>query len=67
MVDAWVVRYQNGESLKEIAGDVVSPVSVFNHLHRRGIQLRDKVDAQIKAVTPRREETLRGETRPAWG
>jgi len=51
MVDAWVVRYQDGESLKQIAGDEVTPVSVFNHLHSRGIQLRDKVEAQIKTVT----------------
>ncbi len=50
MVDAWVARYQKGESLKQIAGDVVGPVTVFNHLRRRGIQLRDKVEAQIKAV-----------------
>lgn len=51
MVDEWVARYRNGESLKQIAGGVVSPVSVLNHLRERGIELRDKVEAQIKAVT----------------
>ena len=51
MVDAWVRRYEAGESLKAIAGESVVPVTVFNHLKRRGIQLRDKVEAQIKAVT----------------
>jgi len=50
MVDAWVQRYQKGESLKQIGGDAVGPVTVFNHLRRRGLQLRDKVKAQIKAV-----------------
>jgi hypothetical protein len=51
MVDEWVVRYQQGESLKQIAGTSVNAVTVFNHLHRRGLQLRDKVDAQIEAVS----------------
>jgi hypothetical protein len=51
MVDVWVARYQSGESLKQIAGSDVNPVSVFNHLRKRGIDLRDKVEAQIKAVT----------------
>jgi len=37
--------------LKQIAGDSLDPVTVFNHLHRRGLPLRDKVEAQIKAVT----------------
>jgi len=50
-VDAWVDRYQKGESLKQIAGDTVDPVTVFNHLRKRGLKLRDKVEAQIKAVT----------------
>ncbi len=50
MVDVWVTKYKNGESLKQIAGEVVSPVSVFNHLRKRGIPLRDKVEAQIKSV-----------------
>lgn len=50
MVDEWVVRYQKGESLKQIAGEAVDPVTVFNHLHKRGLLLRDKVEAQIKAV-----------------
>jgi hypothetical protein len=51
MVDERILRYQNGESLKQIAGTSFNPVTVFNHLHQRGLQLRDKVEAQIKAVT----------------
>jgi hypothetical protein len=51
MVDMWVARYQRGESLKQIAGGLVSPVSVFNHLQKRVVELRDKVEAQIKTVT----------------
>jgi hypothetical protein len=51
MVDDWVRRYQEGESLKEIAGGVVSPAAVFLHLHKRGLELREKVGAQIQAVT----------------
>lgn len=51
MVDEWVARCQRGESLKQIAGGAVDAVTVFNHLHKRGLGLRDKVEAQIKAVT----------------
>ncbi|MDA4127352.1 MAG: LAGLIDADG family homing endonuclease, partial [Thaumarchaeota archaeon] len=51
MVDEWVGRYRAGESLKQIAGEGLSPVSVFLHLRKRGLQLRDKVEAQIQAVT----------------
>lgn len=51
LVDEWVARYQKGESLKQIAGESFSPVTVFNHLRKRGLQLRDKVEAQIEAVT----------------
>lgn len=51
MADEWARRYEAGESLKQIAGSEVSPVTVFLHLKKRGVQLRDKVEAQIKAVT----------------
>jgi intein-encoded DNA endonuclease-like protein len=51
MVDEWAKRYRAGESLKKIAGTDLSPVTVFYHLTKRGIRLRDKVEAQIKAVT----------------
>lgn len=50
MVDQWVERYENGESLKKIAGEMVDPVTVFNHLRERNLKLRDKVEAQIAAV-----------------
>lgn len=50
MVDEWAARYEKGESLKQIAGTSVDAVTVFNHLHKRGLKLRDKVGAQIKAV-----------------
>jgi hypothetical protein len=51
MVDSWVARYEKGESLKQIAGDQVEPATVWSHLRRRGVKLRDKVEAQIAAVT----------------
>src|SRR3989441_10327672 len=51
MVERWIPRYQKGESLKQIAGEEFSPVTVFLHLRKRGITLREKVEAQIKAVT----------------
>lgn len=51
MVDDWVKRYEGGESLKQIAGNEFSPATVFLHLKKRGIKLRDKVEAQIEAVT----------------
>jgi hypothetical protein len=57
MVDEWVKRYEAGESLKQIAGSEVDSVTVWNHLKSSGVVLRDKVEAQIKAVTehPRRK------------
>jgi hypothetical protein len=51
MEDEWVGRYQKGESLKEIAGEFVDPVTVWNHLKKRGLVLRGKIEAQIHAVT----------------
>ncbi|MDA4131625.1 MAG: hypothetical protein OK454_00670 [Thaumarchaeota archaeon] len=61
MVDEWVERYQSGESLKQIAGNSVDPVTVFNHMHKRGIRLRDKVEAQIKAVTKHERRPFDGD------
>ena len=60
MVDDWIVKYQKGESLKQIAGELMNPVTVFNHLHKRGLSLRDKVEAQIKAVTIHKKELFQG-------
>ena len=60
MVDDWVRRYQEGESLKQIAGGSIDPVTVFYHLRRRGLRLRDKVDAQIKAVTKHEKKPFPG-------
>ena len=51
MADEWARRYAAGESLKQIAEDEVGAVTVWNHLKRRGVTLRDKVEAQIKAVS----------------
>jgi len=31
MVDEWAKRYERGESMKQIAGSQVSPVTVFTH------------------------------------
>ena len=60
MVDEWVKRYERGESLKQIAEAVVGPVTVFTHLKGRGVQLRDKVEAQIKAVTKYQRKPFSG-------
>ena len=62
MVDAWVLRYQKGESLNQIADETVGPVTVFNQLRRRGLQLRDKVEAQIKAVTIHSKQPFMGDS-----
>ncbi len=60
MVDEWVKRYVQGESLKQIAGALVNPVTVFTHLTKHGVQLRDKVEAQIKAVTKYQRKPFSG-------
>ncbi len=61
MEEEWVRRYELGESLKQIAGNQVGPVTVFTHLRKRGIQLRDKVEAQIKAVTKYQRRPFSGD------
>jgi hypothetical protein len=61
VVDDWVRRYEQGESLREIAGDLVAPGTVFHQLRSRGLQLRDKVEAQIKAVTKFEKKPFSGE------
>ncbi len=60
MIDQWVKRYETGESLKQIAGTEFSPVTVFLHLKKQGVQLRDKVEAQIEAVTKHKKMPFRG-------
>ncbi len=60
MVDGWVERYSQGESLKRIAGGIVDPVTVFVHLKKRGTKLRDKVEAQIQAVTKHQKKPFSG-------
>ncbi len=61
MVDEWLKRYQTGESLKEIAAGNVDPVTVWNHLRARGLVLRDKVQAQIQAVTKYERKPFSGD------
>lgn len=61
MEDEWVRRYQTGESLKKIAGSIVDPVTVWNHLKARGVVLRDKVEAQIRAVTKYERKPFQGD------
>ena len=51
MVEEWARRYRAGESLKMIAGKEVDTVTVWTHLKRRGVPMRDKVEAQIAAVS----------------
>ena len=59
-MDAWVKRYESGESVKQIAGGEFSPVTVFHHLRKRGVKLRDKVEAQIEAVTKHERKSFSG-------
>ncbi len=67
MEDEWIRRYEGGESLKKIAdamkaiGVQVDHVTVFNHLRDRGLKLRDKVEAQIKAVTKHQKTPFSGD------
>ena len=61
MVDEWVVRYLTGRSLKQIAGDLVGPATVWNHLKARGVVLRDRVEAQIQAVTKYQRNPFTGD------
>ena len=62
MVDGWVERYDRGESLKDIAGQLVSPVTVWNHLKARRVVLRDKVLAQIKKVSKYERSAFHGDS-----
>jgi len=50
MVNGWERRYLTGESLSKIAGGTVDDVTVWYHLRKRGVKLRD-IEAQITAVT----------------
>ena len=61
MVDDWSGRYWAGESLKQIAGKDVSPVTVFRHLRKCDIKLRDKVEAQIQAVSKYERKPFQGD------
>lgn len=62
MADGWAKRYQAGESLKKIAGSGLSPVTVLLHLRRRGVKLRDRVEAQIQAATKHPRSPFQGDT-----
>ena len=62
VVDEWVLRYRAGESLKQIAGEEVDPVTVWNHLKRRGVVLRNKVEAQIQAVRKYERKPFSGDS-----
>jgi len=61
MVEGWIRRYQNGESLRQIAEGKVDAVTVWNHLKVRGVVLRDKVEAQIKTVTKYERRPFQGD------
>ena len=62
LVDEWVRGYQTGESLKEIAGEEYSATTIMVHLRKRGVKRRDKVEAQIRAVTKYEKRPFRGDS-----
>ncbi len=62
-MDEWVKGYEAGKSLREIAGDSIDSVTVWNHLRRRGVAMRDKVEAQIEAVTKYDRPPFQGDLR----
>lgn len=66
MVDVWVRRYEAGESLKQIARGDVDPVTVWNHLRKQGVQIRDKVEAQIAAVSKYERRPFAGDEIDRW-
>ncbi len=61
LLDEWVMRYRSGESLKQISAGAFSPATVFYHLKSRGVELRDKVDAQIMSVTKHQRRPFSGD------
>ncbi|TLY01212.1 MAG: hypothetical protein E6K95_07135 [Thaumarchaeota archaeon] len=61
MAEGWVRRYAQGESLKQVSGGEVSPVTVFLHLRKRGVQLRDKIEALIETNTKHRKTPFSGD------
>jgi len=61
LVERWIQRYKAGESLKQIAGGDVSPVTVWNRLRQRGFIMRDKVEAQISAVSKYERKPFKGD------
>ena len=62
MVDEWAERYQAGESLKQIAAGTISPVTVWIHLRKHGVHLRDKLEAQIQATTKHERRPFSGDS-----
>ena len=62
MVDEWVRRYEAGESLKQIAGEGVGAPTVFVHLRKRGLKLRDKVEEVIRLNTIHKKTPFSGDT-----
>lgn len=59
-VQDWVRRYQAGESLKKIAKNLFSPVTVMLHLEEMGIHRRNRIEAQILAVTKHAKTSFTG-------
>ncbi len=70
IVDEWVARYQKGESLKQIAGDAVDSVTVYNHLRKRGGETEGQGGGASQCCEKIRKDLLRrrrdGEGVPSW-
>jgi hypothetical protein len=59
-VDAWVRRYQGGESLKQIAGYGIDPSTVSRYLRAHGVKLRTPGETSTTARL-KRDMTILGE------
>ncbi len=60
LIDEWARRYQNGESLRQIASGTINPATLYWRLHRRGVQFRRPGEAR-KAARAKGDGAIFGE------
>lgn len=59
-IDRWIERYNNGESLAQIAGDTISPGTLLSRFRKRGLKLRSPGEAR-RMARKRRDASVLGE------